>query len=141
MAILNGLAAYALAQALSIDDLRGGWLGTTDNRWRAGTWVVACAVKIAPTLFVHHSIELRPAGVRGLLSLHGFSGHALGGRAAGSPRFQGEMNDHLVNESATRRQPRAALLDPEAGAIDARCGAGAEMPAREAEADLVVIAR
>ena len=81
VAILNGLAAYALAQALSIDDLRGGWLGATDNRRRAGIRALAYAVMMAPTLFVHHSIELRPAdevGLALLFLLTGFAAYRLG---------------------------------------------------------------
>ena len=82
LAILNGLAAGALAQALSIGDLHGGWFDTTDNRRRPGIRALAYAVMMAPTVFVHHYIELRPAdevAVSSLFVLTGFASCILGG--------------------------------------------------------------
>ena len=59
--ILNGLAAGALALALSCSVLGDGWFFyTRDNQRRPGTWALAYAVMIAPPLFVHNYIELRP---------------------------------------------------------------------------------
>ena len=82
LAILNGLAACALAQALAIGDLRGGSFDTTDKRRRPGISALAYAVMMAPTLFVHHYIELRPAdevGLALLFMLTGFAAYRLGG--------------------------------------------------------------
>ena len=61
LAALNGLAAGALALALSSDDLRGGWFDTTRDRRRTGIRALAYAVMMAPTLFAHRYIEVRPA--------------------------------------------------------------------------------
>jgi type IV secretory pathway TrbD component len=86
LAILNGLAAGALAQALSIGDLRGGWwFDTTGNRRRPGVRALAYAVMMAPTLFVHRYIELAPAdevAVSVLFLLIGFASCILGGMMA-----------------------------------------------------------
>ena len=81
-AILNGLAAGAVALALSIDDLRGGWFDTTDHRRRPGIRALAYAVMMAPTLFVHHYVEFRPAdevAVSLLFLLTGFASYTLAG--------------------------------------------------------------
>ena len=81
LAILNGLAAGALALALSTG-LREGLLDTTDyHQRRPGIWAVTYAVMIAPMVFVHHYIELRPAdefAVSLLFALTGLASHTLG---------------------------------------------------------------
>ena len=80
---MNGLAAGTLALALSSGVLGGGWwFDTTDNQRRPGIWALAYAVMIAPTLFVHHYIELRPGdevAVSLLFMLTGFASYTLGG--------------------------------------------------------------
>ena len=81
LATLNGLAAAALALALSIDSQRGGWFDATDNHRRPGIWALAYAVMMAPTLFVHYYIELPPAdeiSVSLLFVLTGFAAYTLG---------------------------------------------------------------
>ena len=82
LAILNGLAAGALALALSCGVLGDGWFfDTTDNQRRPGTWALAYAVMIAPPLFVHNYIELRPTdevAVSLLFMLTGFASCTLG---------------------------------------------------------------
>lgn len=81
LATLNGLAAGALALAVSTG-LRDGLLDTTDNQRWPGLWGLAYAVMIAPPVFTHHYIELRPAdeiGLAVLLALTGFAIYVLGG--------------------------------------------------------------
>ena len=81
LATLNGLAAGALALAVSTG-LRDGLLDTTDNQRWPGLWGLAYAVMIAPPVFTHHYIELRPAdeiGLAVLLALTGFATYVLGG--------------------------------------------------------------
>ena len=71
-----------LSQALSIGDLHRGWFDTTDNRRRPGIRALAYAVMMAPTLFVHQYIELRPAdevAVSLLFMLSGFASCTLSG--------------------------------------------------------------
>ena len=85
LAVLNGLAAGALALALSIDGQRGGWFDATDNHRRPGIRALAYAVMMAPTLFVHYYIELPPAdeiAVSVLFMLTGFAAYTLGGTMA-----------------------------------------------------------
>ena len=81
LAALNGLVAGVLAVALSTG-LRDGLLDTTDNhRRRPGIWTLTYAVMMAPTVFAHHYVELRPAnefGLAVLFTLTGFSGYVLG---------------------------------------------------------------
>ena len=82
LAVLNGLAAGALALVLSIDELRGGWLDTTHDRRRTGIRALAYAVMLAPTLFADRYIAFRPAdevAVSLLFLLTGFAAYTLGG--------------------------------------------------------------
>ena len=82
LAVLNGLAAGALALALSIDELRGGWWDTTHDRRRPGIRALAYAVMLAPALFAHRYIAFRPAdevAVSLLFMLTGFAAYTLGG--------------------------------------------------------------
>ena len=82
LAILNGLAAGALALALSCGVLGDGWFfDITDNQRRLGTWALAYAVMIAPPIFVRDYIELRPTdevAVSLLFMLTGFASYILG---------------------------------------------------------------
>lgn len=72
----EGLAAGALVLALSTG-LREGLLDTTDyHQRRPGIWAVAYAVMIAPLVFVHHYIELRPADEFAVSLLFAFTGLA-----------------------------------------------------------------
>ena len=83
LAILNGLATGALVLAVSSGVLGGGWFfDTTGNQRRPGIWALAYAVMIAPTLFVHNYVELRPAdevAVSLLFMLTGFASYTIGG--------------------------------------------------------------
>jgi len=82
LAILNGLAAGALALALSCGVVGDGWFfDMTDNQRRPGTWALAYAVMIAPPIFVRDYIELRPTdeiAVSLLYMLTGFASYILG---------------------------------------------------------------
>ena len=101
LATLNGLAAGALALALSTD-LRDGLLDTTDNQRRPGLSGLASAVMTAPPLFTHHYIELRPAGEIGLavlLALTGLATYVLGGVMA----TLNHLDDDSTNDSRLHR--------------------------------------
>ena len=107
LAILNGLAAGALALALSIG--AGGWFDTTVNRRRPGIWALAYAVMMAPTLFVHHYIELRPAdevAVSLLFILTGFAAYTLGSIMATLVYLDGD---------AAAADPRQHRVTPQPG--------------------------
>ena len=56
LAVLNGLAAGALALALSIDELRGGWLDTTHDRRRTGIRALAYAVSPLSLCLVYNRV-------------------------------------------------------------------------------------
>ena len=117
LAILNGLAAGALAQALSIGDLHGGWFDTTDNRRRPGIRALAYAVMMAPTVFVHHYIELRPAdevAVSSLFVLTGFASCILGDSGVSRPRRRRGRPAPASPHPAARRAPRL-VADPRDG--------------------------
>jgi hypothetical protein len=109
LAILNGLVAGALSQALSIGDLHRGWFDTTDNRRRPGIRALAYAVMMAPTLFVHQYIELRPAdevAVSLLFMLSGFASCTLGGIMA---------TVAYLDRDAAAADPRLHRLTPPPG--------------------------
>ena len=109
LAVLNGLAAGALSQALSIGDLGGGWFNTTDNRRRPGMRALAYAVMMAPALFVHRYIELRAAdevAVSLLFILTGFASYALGGIMATLA---------CLDDAAVAADPRLHRITPPPG--------------------------
>lgn len=113
LAALNGLVAGVLALALSTG-LRDGLLDTTDNHQRrSGIWVLTYAVMMAPPVFAHYYIELRPVdefGLAVLFSLTGFAAYVLGSIMATLVYFDGDTASadprlhHVTSPPGERRR-------------------------------------
>ena len=97
LAALNGLAAAAIALALSVI-VRDGRFDMLDMRRRRGVWALACAVMLGPMLFADIAVDIefqtgnRPTwlALKTLFGLTAFAAYCLGGIGATLNRLDDE---------------------------------------------------
>ena len=109
LAVLNGLAAGALALSIVVRDGRFNMMDMMDNRCHPGVWLLAYVVMITPVLFVDDAIGIELSdranlfALSVLFALTGFASYLLGG-------IMGTLNQ--LDGDAVGADPRLHRVTP-----------------------------